>query len=180
MKDWLYTGKGLVLYGEPGTGKTGLMCSILRAMAEAGVGDAGIWNLLAGTRYQLMVQNLQAPVVEAPVWFETWASLKRRLRTQFNSKTEEYYKSEDEIFLDLANQVEVLGLDDVDTDTYSDWKGEVFLRLVERPQRLRKTIIMTTNLSPDQWQAALGDRVGDRMLDTRFFRFVKMSTRHRG
>jgi DNA replication protein DnaC len=166
--------RGLVLQGPVGTGKTWLMCAMLREAAECGVGEQGYWSLVTHPNFVKNVVARQTPVQEAPVWFERWAGLKTRLIARPDPKFPDAHKSAEEIFADLEEHCELLGLDDLDTDRYSAWKEEMILPLVERPMN-DKRVIFTTNARWREWTQYFGERVADRLLDNRYYAVLEFT-----
>lgn len=141
--------KGLVLYGAPGHGKTALTAVALQEALLAS--NPRSWGKSWIKPYQPSRGAYMAPYRHFP-------TLTQR---QFNNGTTE---DEDNLLLDirgartLETVVRLLVLDDVGKEhrTSSGWAAGFFEELIRTRAYEGWPTIMTTNLMPDQWQAAYG------------------------
>lgn len=150
--------KSVVLHGAAGSGKTGLGVCMLRALAEAGVGDAFQWNVLTAPGAAAEAEEAPTP---SPVWFERWSRLLARNRREH---------WDEEGWFEQLDGVDVLMLDDVGVDTGTPYRQSFLLRHLEWAEdRAGRALVLTLNDPPLRWGAVLGERAADRMLERRRF-----------
>lgn len=157
---------GVFVWGEAGTGKTGLAIASLRVCAERGDGDTGIWNIM--TLAQALGKD--TPGRLAPVHFASWRALAHKLRR------ESWRMGEDSLLDALDQRVDVLALDDLDVGGMSAWKEEVLLHLLQRPAEGRR-LILTANVPPQTLAERFGERCADRLLDSSLFALIPVHGR---
>jgi len=154
----------LVLYGAQGTGKTGLGVALLRQFAEAGAGDLFQWNVLTAPD-QAAPESGECPF-PAPCWFERWSRLLARNRREH---------WDEEGWFEQLEDVAVLMLDDVGAETGTQYRQALLLRHLEWAEDRRgRRLILTLNDPPSQWEAVVGERAADRMLERRRFLAVSV------
>lgn len=152
---------GVFIWGEAGTGKTGLAIASLRACTERGDGDTGIWNIMTLGRTSGRL---------APVHFTSWRSLIARFQREMR-------RFDGEGFADaLDERVNVLAVDDLDVGSMSPWKEEILLHLLRRPTEGRR-LILTGNVPPSALAERFGERCADRLLDPDLFTLVAVHGR---
>ncbi len=165
--------RGLVLQGSTGLGKSGLAACAVRVMACRGHGDRGLWNVVTSPGYEAEVTSGRLRRRPAPVWFETWADLRDRLRTAWRVRGGEA-DVEVELLNELRERVVALAVDDLDVDAAGDWKEAVVLRLLRWPE-LGRHLIVTVNAPVSAFPQRFGERCADRLLDPAHFRLVQVS-----
>jgi DNA replication protein DnaC len=150
--------KGVVLYGPPGTGKSGLLLGIIRRRAEAEDGLKGFWNIVTSSSVWDSVLANECPAPVAPVFMIHWTDLLDRL-----AEARRHPEIVDEITY-CFEDVEVLGIDDVGVGErgLTGWKEEVLFRILRRVERNQRTIL-TTNVPPERFPQAFGERAADRL-----------------
>lgn len=157
----------LILSGIMGRGKTGLGIGILRELARRGVGDRFEWNLSTGP---LLLKKIAAGEVEqepSPVWFVRWQRLLAQERRQ---------KLEEAGWFDLLDEnVTVLMIDDIGVETGTSFREGLLLQHLEWVEDKKgRTLILTVNINPSEWQRLLGVRITDRLMESRRFTIVKV------
>lgn len=149
-----YTGGGLVLRGSTGVGKTHLSVSILRKLIEADKmpDDCFSWDVWKERRIQ-GADSISIPTLLADI------------RDSFNDNIEET-KTEKQI-IDHYSQVPFLILDDLGSEKATEFAiTTLYIIINHRDDWLMDTII-TTNLTQEQIEDALGARIASRMAGMR-------------
>lgn len=118
LRAWLATERWLILTGQYGAGKTGVLVALLRELAAAG------------------------PVGQSVLFVNAPAML-RRVRATFDRGSEG--PSEQEVVATLA-EVDVLGLDDIGKERLSEWGQELLYDVINRRYSEQRRTIVTTNL----------------------------------
>lgn len=157
---------GIFVWGEAGTGKTGLAIASLRVCVERGDGDTGLWNIMALSR----TRGMYVPGRLAPAHFSSWRSLIARLQREMRRSGEDGFSDA------LDERVDVLAVDDLDVGSMSPWKEEVLLHLLRRPTEGRR-LILTGNVPPSALAERFGERCADRLLDPDLFTLVAVHGR---
>lgn len=119
LRQWIGTDRWLILTGQYGAGKTGLLVALLRELAAAVPGGQSVL------------------FVNAP-------SMLRRVRATFDKGTDG--PSEQEVVTALA-EVGVLGLDDIGKERLSEWGQELLYDVINRRYSEDRRTIVTTNLA---------------------------------
>ena len=166
--------RGLLLQGPTGLGKTGLAACVVRHGAGLGVGSTGLWNVVTTPAYEAEVRRGSLRRRPAPVWFETWADLRDRLRASWRARGIGDADVEVELLNELRERVHLLVVDDLDVDAASDWKEAVVMRLLRRPE-LGQYLVVTVNAAAGAFPQRFGERCADRLLDPAHFRLVQLS-----
>ena len=91
------------------------------------------------------------------VIFCNFDAILNRIKSTFNSKEDEYS------ILKTLNSAQLLVLDDLGTETISEWSKSKLYNIVDYRYREKKTTIVTTNLSQEQLISLYGDRTFDRL-----------------
>lgn len=147
--------RSAVLYGPPGSGKTGLAVGALRSLARLGVGSTFYWNMVTGPGNREAVASGEEQVRLSPCWFESWPrllALHRRERWD-----------EEGWFEQLEERVTVLVLDDVGVDAGTPYRESFLLRHVEWAAGHGRALILTLNDRSKDWGRVLGERVHSRI-----------------
>ncbi len=139
---WHYAlGEGLLLWGPPGTGKTGLICAVMNLIYEFeksdGTAYTGRYYTLEGLR-RLNISEIK---------------LSQALGTS-NEAYEEWKDRRDRISK-LRNKVDVLAIDDVGKEhhTASGFAEDDFEYVLRRRFDLALPTLMTSNVNPVSWDA---------------------------
>jgi DNA replication protein DnaC len=149
-------GRSLYLYGAPGSGKTHALAALVRYMAQRGAKT--VWQLawkgrLEGPRLDF-AYGCGPRFVNVPVLL---GSLKAAMAPGAE-------RSSEEILADLA-AAPTLILDDLGSETPTEWAVETIFRIVDDRYSAMKHLIVTGNLSIDALARHLGRRTADRLAD---------------
>ena len=156
---------GLILFSpESGTGKSTLMVALLRALAEAGVGDRFTWNV--GPEPEEDREGCEVPM-PYPVSYQFWP----RLAEGFNRND-----FDRDPWLTTIDRLSAVGLDEVTVLGEATERRVRFLQAHLEWVDLKpgRSLIVTTNAQPEQWLGKFGEYCSDRMLDARLFRRVRV------
>lgn len=74
----------------------------------------------------------------------------------------EWAEAEDDV-LNYVKTCDLLVIDDLGTENISDFTREKIFNLIDTRYRANKPMIITTNLTPDGIEKALGSRIADRL-----------------
>lgn len=144
------TGVGMIFYGKPGHGKTGLAATVVQEALRAATPAS--WGKTWAKPYQPSRGAYMAP-------YRAFPKLTQR---QFNDATSE---DEDALLKDIVGErtrdtaIRLLVLDDVGKEhrTSSGWAVGFFEDLIRERYYEGWPTIITTNLYPGEWQATYGD-----------------------
>lgn len=150
----------LVLYGKAGLGKTGLGVCALRRLAARGFGSAFQWNIVTSPEVVAAVLSGEDERLLAPCWFERFS----RLLTM-NRRPE--WDAAD-WFQQLEESVACLMLDDVGTDTGTQFRESFLLQHLDWALDFDRRVVVTMNLPLERWAAVLGEPTADRLLSSDF------------
>lgn len=161
--------RSLVLYGEPGRGKTGLGIGALRRLARGNVGKTFRWNMNTNP---LLLAKIEVGTFEqthlSPCWFERWPRL-LALQGRRNWDEASWFEK-------LEEDVACLMLDDISVDTGTAFRESFLIRHLEWSEdRLGRMLILTVNEYPAEWGRLYGARTADRLLEERRFKLVEVS-----
>ena len=149
LTDWPGTGGSLILAspGTYGVGKTHLVSALAN-------------QLVSTFNAALSINGCVAPQPR-PVAFTTEPTLMARIRATFNEGSRE----NDETIYDQLERVRLLIIDDVGKDPPRDLSfiQRVWYRLIDARYRSERPVILTTNLTLDEFGAHLGGAVADRL-----------------
>jgi len=162
--------RSLILYGKPGTGKTGLGVCALRELAAACVGKMFTWNMATSPGVRASVASGEDPQRPSPVWFERWSRLLLHHRS---AKWDELGW-----FEQIEDRVTVLMLDDITVDTGTQFRESLLLNHFEWAEdRDDRALILTMNESPDELikRKVFTERITDRICEARRFDLVEVS-----
>jgi DNA replication protein DnaC len=129
-----YNGTSLVIWGDPGNGKSHLAAAVAKELKSRG----------------------------KTVVFQTVAALLERIRNTFNQNNRETEKS----VLEALYDCDLLVLDDIGAEKFSDWVLDVIFRIVDSRYRQMKPILYTSNFKPVELKERVGPRVYDRIVET--------------
>jgi hypothetical protein len=192
-------GQGVILCGVPGTRKTSLMISTLRAAArrtpKKGTFANGKWWFSTGrnntppwTFLDEFVMGIRerTRVPPAPVWYESMRGLSEKLETErFRTKRDPdaEYDEEPRPYKSQLDDVSLLGLDDADKflDSHRATRRELAIleHLTARVEGegVPLNLIITTNIRPQEWPSAFSDSLADRWAKFECFHFRGASRR---
>jgi len=126
-------GRGLMLYGTVGTGKTHLAAAIgNRVVYEYGY----------------------------DVYFMPFTELLTTLKNNMNNK--DFIKD----FLRRLNKADLLIMDDLGKEKYTEWAAEQLFSLLDNRYRDCKPVIITTNYTPQQLAKRVDEAVMSRLVGT--------------
>lgn len=146
--------RGLYVFGPPGTGKTYLMCAIMRAM---------ILDPLQAALVDVTNYRPQLPLmVSTP-------DLLRSIRATFEGRGSE---SGAAIF-ERYSLCHTLMLDDLGAEKVTDWTRETLFALIDHRYRYMRKTYVTTNLSHTELVNQIGDRSTSRLVE--MCRVVRLS-----
>jgi len=159
-----HTPPGLLLYGDAGSGKTGLSCAALLELAERGFGKMWEWNMATITP----VHDSGDTPDPTPCWFLQWSEfLQSQRRTDLNKPS----------WMDLRNEhVSALLLDDIDVEAGTPFRETETLSQLEWSRYKRgRALIVTCNIGPERWEEMLGARIDRRLRDPDRFHAVHVT-----
>jgi DNA replication protein DnaC len=159
--------RSVVLYGPPGSGKTGLGVCALRALARAAVGSTFQWNMSTSPGVRAAVESGEDQAEPSPCWFERWSRLLALYRRE--------RWDEEGWFEQLERAVTVLMLDDIGVDAGTPFRESFLLRHIEWALDRGRSLVLTLNAPPPRWSEVLGERAADRLQDSRWFRAVALN-----
>jgi DNA replication protein DnaC len=150
VTDWPGTGGSLILQSPPGIygiGKTHLV--------------AALANQLVDTLNAAVSINGYVVAQPRPVAFCAEPGLMARIRATFNEGARE----SDETIYDQLERVRLLIIDDVGKDPPRDlsFVQRVWYRLIDARYRSERPVILTTNLTLDEFGEHIGGAVADRL-----------------
>ena len=138
-------GAGLILIGPPGTGKTHLLCAVVRHVLQT--------PFLLQHKGQAHKCGRVAAVITAQ-------ALVRKLRECWKRDTEE---SEAEVIEHYGKDCELLALDDVGASFGSEAEQVQLLEVLDMRYRLQRPTVIASNLALPDIPRAIGERAFDRL-----------------
>lgn len=154
-------GKGLLLWGPPGIGKTIIVTALLQALVGDGARGAFIrmdrWRTLKGE--EMSAQQAWSKFGD-PSAYDEWLAIEDRLRR--------------------IRDAHVLGFDDVGTEYRSDFTSKLFVDLLRDRYTSGRPTFMTSNLAPSQWGADYGPATKSFIHEAFFVLPVTGKDRRRG
>lgn len=145
------TTQGLLLCGTVGSGKTHIAAAIANAVID-----------------HLRVDDSQALEAErmgrsdsklTPVIFVSTVNLLSRLRSNFDKKSID----RDGDLMERVKSVPLLILDDFGAEKGSEWVSEKLFEIINHRYSEELPTILTTNATPEELRAQVGDRTFDRI-----------------
>lgn len=131
----LDTGRGLWIMGDIGTGKTALAMVVAKAAIDMGR-TVAIYSL---PRLLTLMRDLMKEKVEHPGGLIG--------------------------FIDTLCSVDLLQIDDVGAENTSDWVIEQLYSIVNTRYEEQRSIVVTTNLKPDELREQIGGRTVSRIAE---------------
>jgi DNA replication protein DnaC len=93
--------------------------------------------------------------------FQSVPELLSRLRATYRSRSE----VTEENLLDELNECDLLVLDDIGAEKWSEWVEEKLYSIIDMRYRQKKPLIITSNYSLDDFNKAIGFRAMDRLIE---------------
>lgn len=124
-------GKGLVLVGPVGVGKTHLVVALVKAAVQ---------------------REVKTSFLAVP---ELLAEMRAAMRTELGP----------EAVMERVQDVALLVLDDLGAERVTDWVREQLYRLINHRYERLLPVLATSNLTPDELEAQLGERTISRLLE---------------
>ena len=165
--------RGLLLFGNSGTGKSGLGIAALRDMIEKGVGSEYYWMLTSGRKTIGDVEAGHMRRRPAPVMYDSWASFIRRLQHAMAGRDDDA-ETEYELIREYSDRCTCLMLDDIDVGQLTPFREALLLVFLAWTEESDRRLILTMNREPEDAAPFLGERVIDRITGSDFLK-VKMS-----
>ncbi len=165
--------RGLLLFGNAGTGKSGLGIAALREMIEKDFGSAYYWMLTAGAKTLMDVKEGDMRRRPAPVTYESWSSMIRRFQNAAVGRGADDV-TEYEMIREYGDRCSCLMLDDIDVGQMTPFREAILLVFLAWVEESDRRLIVTMNRTPEDAASVLGDRVVDRITGRDFLK-VKMS-----
>jgi hypothetical protein len=188
MRAWCDDPKlnGVVLFGDPGAGKSGLALAALRLCAERGdrinTIDGCGWANVCYPEYLRLVREKRLLAEPAPCWWVNAYDLERQFSKarrgrlyQSDGGPDDNLVTEDQLFGELA-RVSLFVIDDLDVSEQNQHKDAMLLRILERAHMPKRRTIITMNHDPRGVDARpyLSDRVRSRISATQHFVVAKV------
>jgi DNA replication protein DnaC len=132
----LRQGRGLVLAGPPGNGKTHVGAAILRYLLDTG------WRRVRYTSCADLVGAVRA----------TWAR---------NSP-----KTEEQVIEELGERLDLLVVDELGVQAGTENEQAILFRILDRRYAEERSTVLLTNLNTTRLKEFVGDRLYDRLRET--------------
>lgn len=165
--------RGLLLFGNAGTGKTGLGVAALREMVAKGDGSAYYWMLASSEKTLADVKAGDMRRRPAPVAYESWSSMIRRFQHAATGREADDV-SEYDLIREYGERCSCLMLDDIDVGQMTPFREAILLVFLAWVEESDRRLILTMNRGPAEAASVLGDRVVDRITGSDFLK-VKMA-----
>jgi DNA replication protein DnaC len=147
----------LVLTGDAGTGKTGLLVSTLVRVAHQ---IPWHWPAVLNDKVLDLVEQDPFQPIPCPVYFDRWRTLLLTMRELASAQYGSDYR-----WFARYKAPAVLGIDDLDVGSKNDEREMLMLALLDRLDS-GKQLIVTMNDAPKRLVPVFGERVVDRLTDT--------------
>lgn len=143
------TGKGVMLIGGVGTGKTHLAAATANAILDS-------QRISDDLAERAATDESQCEKVVPDVFFSRTVSLLDRLRDDMDGKKRNQTIS-------ICKNAGLLVLDDLGTEKPSEWVRERLYDIIDHRYNDYLPVIITTNATPDELRERLGWRTYDRL-----------------
>ena len=138
-KSFTRKGKGVLLLGEPGTGKTALMCAALNEIRDANI---------KGRR--------------ADQFFETTGFTFETVEYFIDTKRRAMKFDDVDTLMDVSRRdKDIIALDDIGAEHSTEWGKSAISNLIDYLYRERFSLFASTNCG----EAALTEQIGERSVD---------------
>jgi DNA replication protein DnaC len=109
-----------------------------------------------GKTYSIWAMYKRLRVNDVPIYVVSSIDFLSQLRSDFNSGTKYY-----EAYQDYGG---ILVIDDIGTEKYSEWAGEMFYAIINKRYEQKLPTIFTSNYSIAEISDKFGDRIASRIV----------------